>query len=49
MLLMTGREDILAGKLLIDSRDILVEMLEIIDQLQPGNSPADPRKGHLSD
>ena len=42
LLLMAGREDILAGKLLIDARGRLVEMLEIIDQLQSGNSAADP-------
>ena len=41
-LLMAGREDILSGKLLIDARDKLVEMLEIINQLQAGNSAADP-------
>ena len=42
LLLMAGREDILAGKLLVDARDKLVEMLEIIDQLQVGDSTADP-------
>jgi len=42
LLLMAGREDILAGKLLIDTRDKLVEMLEIISQLQAGDSAADP-------
>jgi hypothetical protein len=42
LLLMAGREDILAGKLLVDARDRLVEMLEIIDQLQAGDSAADP-------
>ncbi len=42
-LLMAGREDILAGKLLIDAGDKLVEMLEIINQLQAGNSAADHR------
>jgi hypothetical protein len=42
---MAGREDILAGKLLIDARDKLVEMLEIIDQLQFGNSAGDPPNG----
>ena len=41
-LLMTGRKDILAGKLLVDARETLVEMLEIIDQLQTDNSAADP-------
>ncbi len=41
-LLMAGREDIMAGKLLIDAGDKLVEMLEIINQLQAGNSAADP-------
>ena len=42
LLLMAGRENILAGKLLVDARDKLVEMLEIIDQLQVGESTADP-------
>ena len=42
LLLMAGREDIMAGKLLIDAGDKLVEMLEIINQLQAGNSAADP-------
>ena len=42
LLLMAGREDILAGKLLVDARDRLVEMLEIIDQLQADDSAADP-------
>ena len=42
LLLMAGREDILAGKLLVDARDKLVEMLEIIHQLQVGESTADP-------
>ncbi len=45
LLLMAGREDILAGKLLVDARDRLVEMLEIIDQLQAGDSAADPPNG----
>ncbi len=45
LLLMAGREDILAGKLLVDGRDKLVEMLEIIDQLLAGSSPADPHDG----
>jgi hypothetical protein len=34
VLLISGREEILAGKLLVDARNKLVEMLEIIDQLQ---------------
>jgi len=34
LLSMAGREDILAGKLLVDARDKLAEMLEIIDQLK---------------
>ena len=42
LLLMAGREDILAGKLLVDARDKLVVMLEIIDQLYAGDSAADP-------
>ena len=45
LLLMAGREDILAGKLLVDARDKLVEMLEIIDQLHAGDSVADPTNG----
>jgi hypothetical protein len=46
LLSMAGREDILAGKLLVDARDKLVEMLEIIDDLQAknrvANSPSEP-------
>jgi hypothetical protein len=42
LLLMAGREDILAGKLLVDAREKLVEMIEIIDQLHAGDSAADP-------
>ncbi len=42
LLLMAGREDILAGKLLVDAHDKLVEMLEIIDQLQPDDPVTDP-------
>ena len=45
LLMMAGREDILAGKLLVDARDKLVEMLEIIDQLQAGDSVAEPPNG----
>ena len=45
MLIMAGREDILAGKLLVDARDKLAEMLETIDQLQAGNSAMDPPNG----
>ncbi len=41
LLLMAGRENILAGKLLVDARDKLVETLEIIDQLQAKNLVAD--------
>jgi len=37
LLSMAGREDILAGKLLVDARDKLVEMLEIIDELEADN------------
>lgn len=40
LLLMAGREDILAGKLLVDARGKLVEMLEIINQLQVGDADA---------
>ncbi len=39
---MAGREEVLAGKLLVDGRDKLTEMLEIIDQLQADNSAEDP-------
>ena len=42
MLFMAGREEILAGKLLVDGRDKLTEMLEIIDQLQADNLVDDP-------
>jgi hypothetical protein len=42
LLSMAGREDILAGKLLVDARDKLVEMLEIIDQLKADGSVSDP-------
>ncbi len=45
LLLMAGREDILAGKLLVDARDKLVEMLKIIDQLLAGDSATDPPNG----
>ena len=37
VLLMAGREEVLAGKLLVDARDMLVEMLEIINELQAKN------------
>ena len=33
LLLLAGRDDVLAGKLLVDARDKLVEMIEIIDYL----------------
>jgi hypothetical protein len=39
---MADREDILAGKLLVDARDELVEMLEIIDELLADDSVAGP-------
>jgi hypothetical protein len=42
LLLMAGREDILAGKLLVDAHEKLVEMIEIIDQLHAADSVADP-------
>ena len=46
VLLMADREDTLAAKLLVDARDKLVEILEMIDQLQAGNSAAaDPPNG----
>ena len=45
MLIMAGREDILAGKLLVDARDKLVEMLEIIDQLLADDPDVGPPAG----
>jgi len=42
LLMIAGREDILAGKLLVDARDKLVEMLEIIDQLQADDPVVNP-------
>ena len=45
LLLMAGREDILAGKLLVDARHRLVEMLKIIDELQTSETSADPPIG----
>ncbi len=41
LLLMAGRKDILAGKLLVDARETLVEMLEIVVQLQADDSAAE--------
>jgi hypothetical protein len=46
LLLMAGREDILTGKLLVDARDKLAEMLEIIDQLKADGSESDPPSDH---
>ena len=37
ILFLSGREDILAAKKLVDARNKLVEMLEIVDQLLPGD------------
>jgi hypothetical protein len=42
VLVMAGRRDILAGKLLLDSRDTLVKMLGIIDQLKADDPVDDP-------
>ena len=42
LLIMADREDILAGKLLVDAHDKLVEMLEVIDELQECNAAANP-------
>ena len=42
LLMIAGREDVLAGKLLVDGRDKLTEMLEIIGELQAGETAADP-------
>lgn len=44
-LFMAGREDILAGKILVDARSKLVEMLEIIDQLLVGSGATNPPNG----
>ena len=45
VLFMAGREDILAAKLLVDARDKLVEMLEIVDQWRANDSATDPPNG----
>jgi len=37
-LFMADREEILAGKILVDARDVLLEMLEMIHELQSSNS-----------
>ncbi len=42
LLWMADREDVLAAKLLVDARDNLVEMLEMIVQLQSDNSDEGP-------
>ena len=41
-LLMSGREDILTAKKLVDARSTLVEMLEFIDRLQASDPPGKP-------
>lgn len=41
-LLMAGREDVLSAKKLVDARDKLTEMLEIIDQLQDDDGTGKP-------
>lgn len=41
-LLMAGRGDVLSAKKLVDARDKLVEMLEIIDQLQGNDITESP-------
>ena len=41
VLWMAGREDILAAKMLVDARERLVEMLNIIDQLQFAEETSD--------
>jgi hypothetical protein len=46
LLSIAGRDDILAGKLLVDARDKLAEMLEIIDQLKADGSESDPPSDH---
>lgn len=45
LLLVAGREDILAGKLLVDARDKLIEMLGIINQLQSSEPAVDAPDG----
>ena len=45
LLMLAGREDVLAGKLIVDGRDKLTEMLEIIGELQAGETAADPPNG----
>ena len=45
LLWMAGREDILAGKLLVDAHDKLIEMLEIIYQLKADSSGGIPTDG----
>ena len=39
---MSGREDILTAKKLVDARSTLVEMLEFIDRLQAKDPPGKP-------
>ena len=41
VLWMAGREDILAGKMLVDAREKLVEMLNIIDQFKFAEETSD--------
>ena len=41
VLLMAGREDVLAGKMLIDAEDKLAEILSIVGQLQSIEEPPD--------
>ena len=42
VLFLAERDDILAGKILVDARDELEEMIRIIDQLQNRNQKLDP-------
>ncbi len=41
-LLMSGRENILTAKKLVDARSTLAEIFELIDRLQPSEPPGKP-------
>ncbi len=41
-LLMSGREDILTAKKLVDARNTLAEIFKLIDRLQPSEPPGKP-------
>ncbi len=44
-LLMSGRENILTAKKLVDARSTLAEIFELIDRLQPSEPPGKPSSG----